>query len=101
MRRRDTFGFGGGADLPYGPETVTTSCSECGASVQAHEHAAAEKVRGFRAITCDRCEHDCLDHFDEGRNDPLTPPHIVDYECKVCGERWEFNTRTAEHEVME
>lgn len=43
--------------------------------------------------------HDCLDHLDDGRNDPTTPPHIVEYECTVCGQSIEFDVKTGDHEV--
>lgn len=77
---------------------VTTSCTECGAAIEVPEERA-EAARHGRPVTCAACEHDCLQHFGEGRNDPATPGHIVHYECGGCGQFWTFNTRTGEHEL--
>lgn len=81
------------------PDTVTVSCTECGQSVVTDEGTARAASRGLEVVTCDDCTHDCLNHFGEGSNEPGTPDHIVHYTCQLCGEFWEFNVRTAEHEV--
>ena len=43
--------------------------------------------------------HDCLDCLDDGRNDPATPDHIVHYECRECGQWFEFDTQDGTHTV--
>lgn len=82
---------------------VTTSCSECGESVEVPEGRAEQAARGLEPVTCDDCTHDCLnaaaDHLTEAAPDPALPPHIVPYSCEACGQRLLFDTETGEHEV--
>ena len=43
--------------------------------------------------------HDCIDYLNAGRNDPIKPSYIVDYECRVCGTFVEFDTQDGTHHV--
>ena len=91
-RRRDTdspFEWTGEAHL------VGASCDECGASVEVPESTAAAPG----AVTCDDCTHQCIDHFGEARDDPALPPHVLHYECLVCGEFWTYDTQSGDLEV--
>lgn len=78
------------------PHIVSTACDECGTTLRVDEERAAR-----RPVTCKDCEHDCVegDHLIAMPDDPALPPHIVHYECDVCGEWWLFDTETGDHEV--
>jgi len=73
------------------------TCSECGATVEVDETTAAHPD----PVTCDDCEHDCLNpeanHLRHCGDDPALPAHIIPYTCDVCGQFWEFDVETGQH----